>query len=139
VAPKAPGDSPAFQSDGTNHMKNPMHTAVVHTFNAFRWSLAGLAAALRTEISFRVDAVLFIVFFALGLWLGETLIEKLLLVGVLFIVLIADLLNAAIETVVDMVSPDYSENAKRAKDIASAAVFLALLLVLVTWGLILFA
>ena len=120
-------------------MKNPMHTAVVHTFNAFRWSLQGLAAALRTEISFRVDAVLFIVFFALGLWLGETLIEKLLLVGVLFIVLIADLLNAAIETVVDMVSPDYSENAKRAKDIASAAVFLALLLVLVTWGLILFA
>lgn len=118
-------------------MKTPGRKEVVHTARALRWSIAGLAAALRTEVSFRVDVFLFFIFLGLGLWLGETGTEKALLVAPLFVVLALDLLNAALETVVDMVSPEYSEPARRAKDMASAAVFVAMVSVLVVWGLVL--
>jgi diacylglycerol kinase (ATP) len=119
-------------------MKPPGQKEVVHTYHALRWSLKGLSAALRTEVSFRVDVVLFFIFFAAGLWLGESTVEKALLVAPLFLVLALDLLNAALETVVDMVSPEYSEPAGRAKDMASAGVFVAMVTVLVVWGLVLF-
>lgn len=119
-------------------MNAPGRKEVVHTYNALRWSLKGLSAALRTEVSFRVDVVLFFIFFAAGLWLGETAVEKALLVAPLFLILALDLLNAALETVVDMVSPEYSEPAGRAKDMASAGVFVAMVCVLVVWGLVLF-
>lgn len=119
-------------------MSVPGHKEVVHTFKALRWSLAGLAAALRTEVSFRVDVVLFLVFFPLGLWLGQTGAEKALLVAPLFVVLCLELLNGALETVVDLVSPEYHELAGRAKDMASAAILVADVAVLVVWGLVLF-
>lgn len=118
-------------------MNLPGRKEVVHTWQAFRWSVAGLAAALRTEVSFRVDVVLFFVFLALGLWLGETATQKAALVAPLFVVLALDLMNAALETVVDMVSPEYSEAARRAKDMASAAVFVGMVSVVVVWGLVL--
>ncbi len=119
-------------------MSTPGRKEVVHTYNAFRWSIKGLAAALRTEVSFRVDVILFFIFLGLGLWFGETGPEKALLIAPLFLVLALDLLNAALETVVDMVSPEYNELAGRAKDMASAGVFIAMLSVLVVWGLVLF-
>ena len=118
-------------------MKAPGQDEVVHTFNAFRWSIKGLVSAWRTEISFRVDVILFVLFFAAGLWLGDGAVEKAVLVAPLFLVLALDLLNAAVETVVDMVSPDYSEAAGRAKDMASAGVFCAMVSVIVVWALIL--
>lgn len=118
-------------------MTLPGQKEFVHTYRALRWSIAGLATALRTEVSFRVDVFLFFIFLTLGLWLGETGVEKALLVAPLFVVLALDLINAALETVVDRVSPDYSEFARRAKDMASAAVFVGMVSVLVVWGLIL--
>jgi len=78
-----------------------------------------------------------VVLVPVGLWLGRGALEQLALVGPIALVLSAELLNSAMETVVDMVSPGYHKLAGRAKDMGSAAVFVLLLLVLLSWGLIL--
>ncbi|MCE5233084.1 MAG: diacylglycerol kinase [Mizugakiibacter sp.] len=106
-------------------------------WNAFIWSLKGLRAAWRYEASFRFELYLCVVLMPLGLWLGHGPIEKVLLVLTPTLVLSAELLNSAVEAVVDKVSPEFHELAGRAKDMGSAAVFLLMLLVLLTWGLIL--
>jgi len=106
-------------------------------WNAFRWSMKGLRAAWRHEASFRLEAMLAVVLIPLGLWLGEGGVEKLPLVLAPLLVLSAELLNSAIEAVVDKVSPDFNELAGRAKDMGSAAVFVLLVLVALSWGLIL--
>jgi diacylglycerol kinase (ATP) len=106
-------------------------------WNAFRWSMKGLRAAWRHEASFRLEAMLAVVLIPLGLWLGEGGVVKLLLVLAPLLVLSAELLNSAIEAVVDKVSPDFNELAGRAKDMGSAAVFVLLVLVALSWGLIL--
>lgn len=106
-------------------------------WKAFQWSMKGFAAAWRHEASFRLEASLVIVLIPLGLWLGDGALEKLALVLGPALVLSAELLNSAIEAVVDMVSPDYHELAGRAKDMGSAAVFVLLVLVALSWGLIL--
>lgn len=106
-------------------------------WNAFRWSMKGLRAAWRHEASFRLEAMLAVVLIPLGLWLGEGGVEKLLLVLAPLLVLSAELLNSAIEAVVDKVSPDFNELAGRAKDMGSAAVFVLMINVVMTWALIL--
>lgn len=72
-----------------------------------------------------------------GLWLGNGALEKIALVAPVILVLAVELLNSAIEAVVDKVSPGFDELAGRAKDMGSAAVFMLLLLVVLSWGLIL--
>ena len=99
--------------------------------------MKGLRAAWRHEASFRLEAMLAVVLVPLGLWLGEGGVEKLLLVLGPLLVLSAELLNSAIEAVVDKVSPEFNELAGRAKDMGSAAVFVLLVLVAVSWALIL--
>jgi diacylglycerol kinase (ATP) len=74
----------------------------------------------------------------LGLWLGETGVERALLVGPLLIVLIVELMNSAIESVVDRISTDHHKLSGRAKDQGSAAVFVSLMLVALCWVLVLF-
>ena len=106
-------------------------------WNAFRWSMKGMRAAWRHEASFRLEAMLAVVLVPLGLWLGDGGVEKLLLVLAPLLVLSAELLNSAIEAVVDKVSPEFNELAGRAKDMGSAAVFVLLVLVVLSWGLIL--
>jgi len=78
-----------------------------------------------------------IVLVPLGLWLGNGGLEKFALVLVPLLVLSVELLNSAIEAVVDKVSPEFHELAGRAKDMGSAAVFVLLILVALSWGLIL--
>jgi diacylglycerol kinase (ATP) len=73
----------------------------------------------------------------LGLFLGQTPVEKAVLCGVLLISLVVELLNSAIEAVVDRISLERHELSKRAKDMGSAAQLLAMALVMLTWGLIL--
>lgn len=104
--------------------------------NAFQWSLAGFRSALRHEEAFRQELALFVLMAPLGLWLGDNGIERALLVGSLFVVLITELLNTAVESVVDRVGPDQHVLSKRAKDIGSAAVFLSLVNAAVTWALV---
>ncbi len=104
---------------------------------AMLWSFKGLRAAWTHEASFRLEGYLFIVLMPLGLWLGQGGVEKSLLCGSLLLVLSAELLNSAVEAVVDKVSPEFHELAGRAKDMGSAAVFLLMLNVMLCWGVVL--
>ena len=104
---------------------------------ALIWSFKGLRAAWTHEASFRLEGYLFVILFPAGLWLGQGAVEKSLLCGSLVLVLSAELLNSAIEAVVDKVSPEFHELAGRAKDMGSAAVFLLMLNVMLCWGLVL--
>ncbi|MEO7067894.1 MAG: diacylglycerol kinase [Rhodanobacter sp.] len=106
-------------------------------WGAFQWSMQGLKAAWRHEASFRLEACLAIVLVPVGLWLGNDSLEKLALIFPPLLVLSAELLNSAIEAVVDKVSPEFNELAGRAKDMGSAAVFVLLVLVVLSWALIL--
>jgi len=106
-------------------------------YKALIWSLKGLRATWTFEASFRLEVYLSIVLFPHGLWLGRGAVEKVLLVGCLILVLAAEILNSAIEAVVDKTTPEFHELAGRAKDMGSAAVFLLMLNVALCWGLIL--
>lgn len=106
-------------------------------YKALTWSLNGLRASWRFEASFRLEVYLCIILFPLGLWLGHGGVEKALLCGSLLLVLSAELLNSAVEAVVDKASPEFHELAGRAKDMGSAAVFLLMLNVMFCWGVIL--
>ena len=106
-------------------------------WNAFRWSMQGLRAGWRNEASFRLEAMLAVLLVPLGLWLGQGALEKLALVGPVLLVLSAELLNSAIEAVVDLASPGQHELAGRAKDMGSAAVFLLMMLTVLSWALVL--
>lgn len=103
---------------------------------ALVWSMQGLRAGFHHEASFRLEVYLSVVLVPLGLWLGHGGVEKVLLGGSPLLVLSAELLNSAIETVLDKVSPERSEMAGRAKDMGSAAVFLLMILVGLCWVLI---
>jgi diacylglycerol kinase (ATP) len=105
--------------------------------NAAGYSLEGLAAAARYEDAFRQELILFVLLAPLGLWLGSSGVERALLVGSLFLVLIVELLNSAIEAAVDRISFENHRLAKRAKDIGAAAVMLSLVNAGVVWLLIL--
>jgi len=106
-------------------------------WRALIWSLKGLRAGWRHEASFRLELCLCAILFPLGLWLGHGAIEKVLLSGSLLLVLAIELLNSALEAVVDHICTDINPFAERAKDMGSAAVFIAMLGVLLTWVLIL--
>jgi diacylglycerol kinase (ATP) len=106
-------------------------------WSAFQWSMKGLSAGWRHEASFRLEACLAVVLIPAGLWLGDGALEKLALILAPILVLSAELLNSAIEAVVDKVSPEFHELAGRAKDMGSAAVFVLLVLLALSWGLIL--
>ena len=104
---------------------------------ALRFSWQGLKAGYRHEEAFRQETWALILLLPLGLWLGATPVERALLVASLLLVPIVELLNSAIEANVDRVGPEFHELSGRAKDIASAAVFLSLVLAGLVWGLVL--
>jgi len=105
-------------------------------YKAFIWSMKGLRASWKFEASFRLEVYLFVIFFPLGLWFGHGGLEKAVLCGSLIMVLSAELLNSAVEAIVDKASPEFHELAGRAKDMGSAAVFLLMLNFMLCWGLI---
>jgi len=104
---------------------------------ATKWSLQGLRAAWLHESSFRLEVYLMVVLAPLGLWLGQTGVERVLLVGSGLLVLSVELLNSAVEAVIERYGAEHHELAGRAKDMGSAAVFVLMMNVLLTWGLIL--
>jgi diacylglycerol kinase (ATP) len=101
------------------------------------FSFQGLRATFHKEEAFRIEVLFALVLLPLGLYLGATPVEKVLLAGSVVLVLIVELLNSAIESVVDRFGPEQNELSGRAKDQGSAAVFLSLLLVLLVWFLVL--
>ena len=112
-------------------------TGLRRVWNAFHYSCAGLHAAYRHEDAFRQEVLLALVLIPLAIWLGEGAVERALLIGCVLLVLIVELVNSAIEATVDRVSLERHQLAKRAKDIGSAAVLIALINAAVVWGLVL--
>lgn len=101
------------------------------------WSLQGLRAAWLHESSFRLEVYLLAVLAPLALWLGQDGVERALLIGSCLLVLSIELLNSAIEAVIERYGPEFHELAGRAKDMGSAAVFVLMMNVVLVWGLIL--
>ncbi|WP_136066248.1 diacylglycerol kinase [Modicisalibacter radicis] len=115
----------------------PRETGWRHLMHSTRYSLKGFKAAFCNEAAFRQEAVLCALLLPLAWWVGETPVEWLLLIGSCVAVLIVELLNSAVETVVDRIGPEHHVLSGRAKDIGSAAVMLSLLMAGLTWGLLL--
>lgn len=104
--------------------------------HATAYSWAGLSYAWRTEEAFRQELVLGIALVPLALWLGQSGIERVLLVGSWLLVMIVEILNSALEAVVDRISEERHPLSAAAKDLGSAAVFVSLLLAALVWGTI---
>ncbi len=120
-----------------NHGK-PGYTGIKRVIKATGYSIQGLKAAFKHEAAVRQEFMLLVIFSPVALLLDVTTVEKILMIGVLVIVLICELLNSAIEAVVDRVGTDYHELSGRAKDIGSASVFVALTFAFCTWIGVLF-
>ncbi len=97
------------------------------------YSLGGLQAAFINEPAFRQELVAFIILAPAGYFLASTAIERVLLVGSLLLVLIVELLNSALEAVVDRIGTEHHELSGRAKDLGSAAVLMSIVLVVLVW------
>ena len=119
-------------STGSHAPRSPFRA-----WQAFLWSMKGLRATWDVESSFRLEVYLFLVLAPLGYWLGANGVERAILIGTLVLVLVVEVLNSAVEAVVDRWGPEHHELAGRAKDMGSAAVFLSDMNVLICWGLIL--
>jgi diacylglycerol kinase (ATP) len=119
-------------SDGSHAPRSPFRA-----WKAFVWSMQGLRATWLVESSFRLEVYLFVVLAPLTLWLTPVGVERAILIGSMMLVLIIEVLNSAVEAVVDRHGREHNELAGRAKDMGSAAVFLADMNVLACWGLIL--
>jgi diacylglycerol kinase (ATP) len=104
--------------------------------DATGYSAAGLLTAWRSEEAFRQEVLLAVFLVPLALWLGQTPMERLLLIGSWLVVMIVEILNSAIEATVDRISDEQHRLSGQAKDLGSAAVFLSLLLALLAWGTI---
>jgi len=103
---------------------------------AARWSVQGLCAAWKHESSFRLEVWLFAVLAPVAWWLGQGGVERTLLIGSMLAVMAVELLNSAIEAVIERYGAEFHELAGRAKDMGSAAVFVMMLNAVVTWGAI---
>ncbi|MFV0665013.1 diacylglycerol kinase [Denitromonas sp.] len=117
----------------------PRATGIARIINAFRYSCAGLAAAFRHEAALRQECVLAMVLIPAALLSAADGVGKAMMVGSVLLVMVVELINSAIEAVVDRVSQARHPLAKRAKDIGSAAVLLALLNLVAVWALVLLA
>ena len=104
---------------------------------AARHSLAGLRSAIRGEAAFRQELILALVLTPIAIWLGDNGVERALMIAAMLVVLIVELVNSAIETVVDRVGTEFHDLSGRAKDLGSAAVFISLLAVPIVWALVL--
>ncbi len=127
--PAAPGDSRALKGK----------RGAQRILNALRYSLDGLRAAWVGEDAFRQELILALIMVPAAVLLPVSLVERLMLIGTVFLVLIVELLNTAVEAAIDRHSFEINPLAKRAKDLGSAAVMMALLLTAGVWIAILWA
>ena len=118
-------------------MANPNAKGFKRLINACIFSVAGFRATWKHEEAFRQEVILFLLTTPLAIWLGHSTVEKLLLIGSIVLVMLVELLNSAVEAVVDRVGFEHHELSGRAKDIGSAAVMMSLAWATTTWALIL--
>ncbi len=111
---------------------------IIRIIKASGYSWQGLCAAWRHEAAFRQEVWLAVGMIPAGLYLGANGVEKALLIGSVLLILLVEILNSAIEAVVDRFGDEHHELSGRAKDMASAAVALAIALMAAVWILVLF-
>lgn len=114
----------------------PRRKGVARIVHATGYSFRGLGFAFRNESAFRQELVAFAILLPVALWQGRSPIEVVVLGGSLFLVLITELLNTAVEAVVDRIGPEHHTLAGVAKDLGSAAVFVSLIAMAFTWGVV---
>ena len=107
-----------------------------HIQNAVVYSWDGLKAAWNNEMAFRTEVIVIAFLMPFGIWMGETAVQWALLIGSSMLVLITELLNSAVENVVDRISAEHHILSKQAKDLGSAAAGVSMLTALIVWGLI---
>lgn len=129
LEPGAHPDKERSKTDG--------ETWIIHFFKAASYSFAGIKAALKVEMAFRMEVFAFIVLLPLALLVPVTMTLKAMVIGSMLLVLVVELLNSSMEWVVDYISLDRHPLAKRAKDMGSAAVFFALVNAGVMWTCVL--
>lgn len=117
-------------------MKNEA-TGIRRIISAFRFSIQGLKSCYQSETAFKQEVWAAILLVPLSFWVTTVSTERVLLILPIFIVLIIELINTAVESLVDRVGSEYHELSGKAKDLGSAAVWLSLLLVILTWSIIL--
>ena len=120
-----------------NHKSEQPATGLKRIFKAFFYSLDGLKAAYANEPAFRQEIMLGLPLIILAVFLPVTAISKALMIGSILLVMIVELINSSIEAIVDRISLERHELSKRAKDVGSAAVLIALINCLVVWIFIL--
>ncbi|SHO57615.1 diacylglycerol kinase [Vibrio quintilis] len=111
----------------------PGNTGVKRVIKATIYSVQGLRAAFKYEAAIRQECILLMIAVVLVFWLDLAMLERIAMLGTVVLVIIVELLNSAIEAVVDRVGPERHELSGRAKDIGSAAVFVALSFAGFTW------
>ncbi len=119
-------------------MSRQGETGYKRIISAAGYSLKGLTSAYRNEAAFRQEAVLALLLVPAALWLGDTNVERAILIASLVLVIITELMNSAVEAIVDRIGPEHHELSGRAKDMGSAAVFISLINVVVIWAIIIF-
>lgn len=107
--------------------------------NAARYSIKGFKAAWRNEAAFRQEGIATFIAVVFAFWLDIDAITRVLLISSVLLVLIVEIINSAIEAVVDRIGTDYHELSGRAKDFGSAAVLLTIILALFVWFLLLWS
>ncbi|VAW44050.1 Diacylglycerol kinase [hydrothermal vent metagenome] len=118
-------------------MADPGFRGPKQIYQAFQWSMQGLKATYQAEASFRMEVYLFILLLPCAYLLADSHIDVILLIGSALMVLLIEIINSAIEAVVDLVcGEERHELAGRAKDMGSAAVFMSQVIVFLVWGLI---
>ena len=113
-------------------------TGITRIINAAGYSWLGFKAAYKYESAFRQELWLAIILIPAGIYLGETLIDKAILVCSVLFVLVVELLNSALESVVDRIGDEPHELSGRAKDMGSSAVFLAITITIIIWVAVLY-
>jgi diacylglycerol kinase (ATP) len=122
----------------TVEIKQPRKkTSIRRIIAATKYSIDGLKLAAKTESAFKQELVASVFLLPLAIWLGENAIEQSLLIASVVMIMIVELLNTAVEAVVDRVSSDFHELSRQAKDLGSAAVFLSISLAILVWMLLL--
>jgi diacylglycerol kinase (ATP) len=107
-----------------------------HIGKAVIYSSAGFKAAWENEMSFRTQTIVILLMMPVGIWIGDTAVQWALLMGSSLLVLITELLNSAVEKLVDRIGKEHHILSKQAKDLGSAAAAMSMLTAVIVWGLI---
>ncbi|MDA1297152.1 MAG: diacylglycerol kinase [Chloroflexi bacterium] len=119
-------------------MPTRSRTGLLHIVDGIRYSVKGFRAAWSHSDAFRQEVVVFAAAVIAAVFLGDSAVERALLIGILFPVLAAELVNTAIETVVDRIGLERNELSGRAKDLAAATVFTTIIAAITVWAIVLF-